>query len=209
MRVVQLLFRYPRGNGIGVDISAPPKVLEIGKAEILEQPEGADVLLLGLGPMSYFALEAARELESEFGISCSVVNPRFVKPLDEKLLASLIPKHCLTVTIEDHAIQGGFGSAVIEFMSDAGISSERGVLRLGIEDEFIEHGTQAELYKICGFDKDSIVARVREALAKRPPATAKESFKPPNCKCLKRKSSLFDFVNSEKVCEFLFPTILT
>jgi len=163
-----IAFRYPRGNGLGVDISAPAKILEIGRAEILleakKQHEG--VLLIGYGNTVQSCVDAASLLAQD-GIDCSVLNARFVKPLDEELLYELIGKHSLTVTVEDHAVMGGFGTAVLEFMSDTGLTANNIILRLGIEDQFIEHGTQSELYARCGYDTQAIVSRVRDAIATR------------------------------------------
>ena len=153
--------RYPRGNGVGVDISSPPKVIPIGKGELLQ--EGEDVLLMGIGHTVQTALEAAASLKAR-GITASVINPRFIKPLDTELLSKVISEHKLIITIEDHAIMGGFGSAVLEFMSDADLTSGRKLIRLGIEDFFVEHGTQAELYNLCGYDTKAVVGRVLKEL---------------------------------------------
>ncbi len=162
-----IAFRYPRGNGIGADISKAPQQLEIGKAELLrEAPRGRKhALLIGIGATVYPALRAAEELSQRYGIECSVVNARFVKPLDEALLGELMANHPLTVTVEDHVVMGGFGSAVLEFMADAALTRHSQLIRMGIEDFFVEHGTQDELYKICGLDQHSIVSRVRDVLA--------------------------------------------
>ncbi|MCB0359047.1 MAG: hypothetical protein KDD44_05415, partial [Bdellovibrionales bacterium] len=158
-----IAYRYPRGAGVGADISQPPKLIEIGTAEVVHRPDArSDVLLIGYGSTVGHCLEAAATLAREHGISVTVVNARFVKPLDESLLGKLIGAHRVIYTVEDHAVQGGFGSAVLEFMSDAGLTSGRRLLRLGIQDHFIEHGTQTELYARCGFDVAGIVASVRE-----------------------------------------------
>lgn len=159
-----IAFRYPRGNGQGVDISKAPKVIEIGKAEVLKAatfPSEA-VLLLGYGQTVYPCLEAAAEL-AQSGIDCTVVNTRFVKPLDQKLLEALISSHAFVLTAEDHALMGGFGSAILEFMADNGLTENKTIIRLGIEDSFVEHGTQEELYEICKYDKNAIVQRVTKA----------------------------------------------
>jgi len=160
-----ICFRYPRGSGLGVDISQPPKLLEIGKAEILRQakPTPNQVLILGLGNTVVPALNAAQELAAKHGLEATVVNTRFVKPLDEKLLGQLIANHSLVVTVEDHVVMGGFGSAILEFMSDSGLTARSQIIRLGIGDFFVEHGTQEELYRICGYEQEAIVARVLEA----------------------------------------------
>ena len=148
-----------------MDISAPPKLIEIGKAEILRTSKAQEdrVLLLGLGKTVQSALYAAEELAKQ-GVECTVVNTRFVKPLDEKLLISLIAEHSIVLSIEDHCLEGGFGSAVLEFMSDNGLTYNRNLIRLGIEDFFVEHGTQEELYSICEFDAGAIIERVKTVL---------------------------------------------
>ena len=158
-----IAYRYPRGNGLGVDISAPPKEIPIGKGELLKASKNPTqgVLLVGYGNTVGMCTDAAEKLE-QLGISCSVINARFVKPLDEELFAKQISLHPLVITVEDHAIQGGFGSALLEFMSDTGLVANHRLIRMGIEDFFVEHGTQEELYKICKFDVESIVERVVE-----------------------------------------------
>ena len=159
-----IAIRYPRGNGIGVDISAPPKAIEIGKAEILREarPSEKTAALIGFGVTVGFALEAAERL-AELGIECEVINARFAKPLDERLLERVLSRHPLAVTIEDHVLQGGFGSAVLEFMADLNLTSTCQLVRMGIDDDFVEHGTQEELYRLCGFDVESIIRRVEQA----------------------------------------------
>ena len=107
------------------------------------------------------ALEAANLL-AKHGIFCTVVNPRFAKPLDEELLKRVIGSHRLAVTIEDHALQGGFGSAVLEFASDARLLTHTSLLRIGIPDEFIQHGSPEELYDLCGLTPQAICDRVRQ-----------------------------------------------
>ena len=156
--------RYPRGHGQGLDISGRPTLIEIGRAEVLRQANGsfARVLLLGLGQTVAMCSEAAAVL-AERGIECTVVNTRFVKPLDEQLLFRLVDEHALVVTVEDHVLQGGFGSAVLEFMADTGLSLNRMIIRLGIDDFFVEHASQEEQYRSCGFDISAIVARIETA----------------------------------------------
>jgi 1-deoxy-D-xylulose-5-phosphate synthase len=101
------------------------------------------------------ALRAAEEL-ALLGIEAAVVNARFVKPLDKKLFRELMTRISNVIIIEDHTVVGGFGSAILEFLAEEGISHVR-LMRLGVPDRFIEHGTQEELRKICGFDQDGIV----------------------------------------------------
>ncbi len=160
--------RYPRGAGIGAAMPPKPRLIEIGRAEVLKQAimPADSALILALGQTVYPALDAAKELIRR-GIDCTVVNARFVKPLDEQLLHELITHHALVVTVEDHVLQGGFGSAVLEFMADTGLSAQQTVIRLGIGDSFVEHGAQRELRHKHGIDKDAIVARVTAAMMKR------------------------------------------
>jgi 1-deoxy-D-xylulose-5-phosphate synthase len=148
-----------------VNISNAPKSIEIGRAEVLiETPNSSgDVLLIGLGSTVQTCLLAQEELSKD-GISCSVLNARFVKPLDEELLYRLINRHVLTATVEDHALMGGFGSAILEFMADTGLCTNRVLERFGISDNFVEHGTQKELYALCGYDVQSVVSRVKASL---------------------------------------------
>jgi 1-deoxy-D-xylulose-5-phosphate synthase len=144
--------RYPRGEGCGVKMDAEMKQLEIGTAELLRQ--GADVVIAGIGQTVMPALRAAHDL-APLGIDAAVVNARFVKPLDRKLFRDLLLRVPRLITVEDHTVVGGFGSAMLEFMAEEGITGVE-VKRLGVPDCFITHGTQDELRKLCGFDKDAI-----------------------------------------------------
>ncbi len=144
--------RYPRGEGWGVEMDSEMRRLEIGKAELLR--EGSDVVIAGIGHTVVYALKAAQDLAA-LGIDAAVVNARFVKPLDKELFRQLVPGIPNLITVEDHALAGGFGSAILEFLADEGIGEVR-VKRLGVPDRFIPHGTQDELRKVCGFDKDAI-----------------------------------------------------
>ena len=144
--------RYPRGEGWGVALDKDMKTLEIGKAEILRQ--GGDVVIAAIGHTVLPALKAAEEL-APLGIDASVVNARFVKPLDKNLFRDLLTRVPRLITVEDHVVTGGFGSGLIEFLADEGFTGVE-VKRLGVPDRFIPHGTQDELRKMCGFDKDAI-----------------------------------------------------
>jgi 1-deoxy-D-xylulose-5-phosphate synthase len=144
--------RYPRGEGWGVALEDELRPLEIGKAELLR--DGRDIVLLGIGQTAIPALKAAQDLAG-LGIDAAVVNARFVKPLDQQLLLELFTRIPRVITIEDHVIAGGFGSAVLELLADEGVHDVL-VKRLGVPDRFIPHGTQDELRKMCGFDKDAI-----------------------------------------------------
>ena len=151
-----IALRYPRGEGWGVTLDTEMKQLEIGKAELLR--EGSDIVIAAIGHTVMPALKAAQDL-APLGINAAVVNARFVKPLDKDLLGALLLRVPRLLTVEDHVIAGGFGSAVIEFLADEGITGVE-VRRLGVPDRFIPHGTQDELRKMCGFDKDAIAQTV-------------------------------------------------
>ncbi len=135
-----IAIRYPRGNGPGVTPKEQPKLLEIGKAEVIS--EGTDVLLIGLGGMFEMAERAKKQLEAK-GLSVALVNPRWIKPLDEDCIAGLAKKVKVVCTFEDHVLRNGFGCGVIELLSDNGVATP--VVRIGWPDEFIEHGTPAGL----------------------------------------------------------------
>jgi 1-deoxy-D-xylulose-5-phosphate synthase len=144
--------QYPRGAGESVVIDPEPAALPIGKAEMLR--EGEDLLLIGLGATVYPALEAAERLRKE-GVSAAVMNARFVKPLDRDLILKWAKKTGCTITIEENALQGGFGSAVLEMFQEESyfpIAFER----LGIKDAFVPHGTQKQLRSLCGIDAEGI-----------------------------------------------------
>jgi len=144
--------RYPRGEGWDVGLDEQLHTLEIGTAELLR--DGTDLIIAAIGNTAIPALKAAQDL-APLGINAAVVNARFVKPLDGSLFRNLLTKVPRLITVEDHAISGGFGSALVEFLADEGITGVD-IKRLGVPDRFIPHGTQDELKKICGFDKDAI-----------------------------------------------------
>ncbi len=144
--------RYPRGEGWGVEMDRELRRIEIGKADLLRP--GKDVAILGIGHTVLPALEAAQDL-APLGIDAAVVNARFVKPLDKDLLRDVLTRVPNIITVEDHVIAGGFGAAILEFLAEEGISNVR-VRRLGVPDRFIPHGTQDELRKLCGFDREAI-----------------------------------------------------
>ncbi len=150
--------RYPRGCGVGVPLEDEVCPLPIGKAEVLTT--GTDAVILGIGVTVMVAIEAKQLLEDEH-ISVTVVNSRFVKPLDRELIASLARKIPCVVTVEENVIQGGFGSAVLECLSDEGITGNR-ILRLGIGDTFVEHGSQKILRAKYGLDAAGIAKAVAE-----------------------------------------------
>jgi 1-deoxy-D-xylulose-5-phosphate synthase len=151
--------RYPRGKGIGVSMEAELKKIPIGRAEVLTQ--GKDILILAIGSRVYPCLEAAKELEKE-GYSASVVNARFVKPLDPRLpkMASRIGR---VLIVEENTLQGGFGSAVLELFADRGGGMhDVSVRRLGIQDVFIEHGPQEILRERCKIDTKRIILEAKK-----------------------------------------------
>jgi 1-deoxy-D-xylulose-5-phosphate synthase len=155
--------RYPRGEGPGADFSGPAQLIKPGTAEVVHRTgPRSDVLLIGLGNTVNTCLLAAADLAIR-GVGCTVVNARFVKPLDTKLLGELIAAHPLVAAVEDHVLLGGFGSAILEFMSDACLTGASRLLRFGIEDRFIEHGQPQELQRMCGIDPQSIAARIYDA----------------------------------------------
>jgi 1-deoxy-D-xylulose-5-phosphate synthase len=144
--------RYPRGEGWGIAMDDQLRALEIGRGELLRA--GRDVAIVAIGHTVLPAFKAAEEL-ARLGIDAAVVNARFVKPLDKDLLRGVIAQVPNVITVEDHALAGGFGSAILEFLADEDIRHVR-VRRLGVPDQFIAHGTQDELRKLCGFDRESI-----------------------------------------------------
>jgi 1-deoxy-D-xylulose-5-phosphate synthase len=154
--------RYPRGNGYGIALDQALETLPIGRAELLREGEAAAIL--ALGTMVRPALEAAAVLEAE-GIALTVVNARFVKPLDETLIVALAEKCGILITIEENALQGGFGSAVLELLEERGLNGTR-VLRLGYPDSFIPQGEQHELRAMLGLDSAGITASIRNHLAR-------------------------------------------
>jgi 1-deoxy-D-xylulose-5-phosphate synthase len=151
--------RYPRGNGVMTDWKKPFKKINIGTGRKLNY--GEDIALLTIGTVGNYAVEACKLLETK-GIKAAHYDMRFVKPIDEEILHEVFKKHHKVVTIEDGCIMGGMGSAAIEFMCDNNYHAQ--VKRLGIPDEYIEHGTPLELQKECGFDIDSILQTVTEMI---------------------------------------------
>ena len=155
-----IAFRYPRGTGMGVKMASEPQVLPIGKSEIVR--EGEDVLVIAVGNRVYPTLEAAQTL-ADSGISATVINARFVKPLDTATILPLAERIGKVITIEDGVIMGGFGSAVLEAIAAAGIKDVQ-IRNLGIPDEFIEHGDIQHLYALCQCDADAVVRTAQAML---------------------------------------------
>ncbi|MDZ7934817.1 MAG: 1-deoxy-D-xylulose-5-phosphate synthase [Emticicia sp.] len=149
--------RYPRGEGVMADWKQPFQKLEIGKGRKVK--DGEDVAILTIGHIGNYAVKACEMLEKE-GINPAHYDLRFIKPLDEAMLHEVFQKFDRVITVEDGCVQGGMGSAVIEFMADNGYTAK--VKRLGIPDRIVEHGEQIELHKECGFDPAGIASAVRE-----------------------------------------------
>ncbi len=150
-------FRYPRGKGEGLELLPHPEPLTIGRGEKLR--EGADGTVFALGATVGPALAAAETLAAE-GIDLAVIDARFLKPLDGELLSAEARRTGAVVTVEENVLQGGFGSAVLEFFEEAGLSPR--VLRLGLPDRFVEQGSQAELWARYGLDPSGIAGSLRE-----------------------------------------------
>lgn len=151
--------RYPRGAGIGASLDWRFNTIGIGRWEQLVR--GTDLHILTAGPLSYTALQAADILIKQ-GVSVSIINARFIKPLDSQLLQDLAQQQPIFLTIEENALMGGFGSAVIEALNDMGIMAK--VKRLGIPNRFIEHGTPSKLREIVGLDCNAIVQAAKSLL---------------------------------------------
>ncbi len=152
--------RYPRGNGIGVPLDRAPEKLEIGKAELLR--DGGEVAIVAYGSMVHPALQAADHLAKD-GIETTVVNARFVKPLDSALLLALARTKRLIVTVEEAYLAGGFGSAVIELLEENGLQDRVRVVRMGVPDRIVTHGDPKLLLAKYGLDADGIYMRVKDS----------------------------------------------
>jgi 1-deoxy-D-xylulose-5-phosphate synthase len=157
-----IAIRYPRGAGTGAVPKAAPKLLEIGKAEVVQH--GRDVAIFGLGNMFEVAEEAARKLE-EKGISVALINPRWIKPIDTGTLEFFARSVEVVCTIEDHVLHNGFGCAVMEHLHSQMINTP--VVRIGWPDQFVEHGTIPILRKKHGLTADALVEKVLPLLKKK------------------------------------------
>ncbi|PUB11198.1 1-deoxy-D-xylulose-5-phosphate synthase [Paenisporosarcina sp. OV554] len=157
-----IALRYPRGNGLGVPMDAELRVIPIGSWEVLR--EGTDAAILTFGTTIPLALEAADRLAKQ-GIQVEVINARFIKPLDVHMLHQLVNRDLPLFTVEEAVLQGGFGSSILEFMQDydyTGIS----VNRMGIPDQFIEHGNVDELLNEIHLTADELVIRIQQKMKK-------------------------------------------
>lgn len=153
-----IALRYPRGNGIGAEMSKDLTPIPIGTAEILQR--GVDVLLIAFGPVVSQAIEAASILHKNFGLSTTIVNARFAKPLDRELLSQEIPKYGCVATIEDHSLMGGFGSAILECIQEQKFFLKGSLERFGVKDSFIPHASQSEQITMNGYDAPSIASHI-------------------------------------------------
>lgn len=149
--------RYPRGKGITTNWKKPFEKIQIGKGRTLKKGKGIAIITIGI--TGTFVLKVADKL-AENDIEYAHYDMRFLKPIDQKLLHQIFKTHQSIITVEDGTINGGLGTAVIEFMVENNYQAK--IKRMGIPDRFIEHGTQQELYKICKFDPDSIFEQAKE-----------------------------------------------
>lgn len=153
--------RYPRGEGVMTDWRTPLKEIKIGTGRKVKN--GNDIAFLTIGPIGNLALNASAALSKQ-GIDAAVYDMRFAKPLDEILLHEIFTKFNKIITVEDGCIQGGMGSAILEFMADNGYVAN--VVRLGIPDRFIDHGTQKELWHECFYDENAMVTTAIKLMRK-------------------------------------------
>jgi 1-deoxy-D-xylulose-5-phosphate synthase len=151
--------RYPRGQGVMPEWRTPFEAIKIGTGREIQ--DGEELAILTLGHIGNYAVEACSQLAKK-NINVAHYDMRFVKPIDEQLLHKIFSKYKKIITVEDGCVQGGFGSAVLEFMADNNYAAE--VKRLGIPDRIVEHGEQIELHRECGFDPEGIERAVIEML---------------------------------------------
>jgi len=151
-----ITLRYPRGSALGVPLKHGFEAIEIGKSERLKK--GDDVVLLAVGSMVEYALIAAEKLETE-GIHSEIINMRFIKPLDYEMLDDVAGRHKKIITLEESTLVGGFGSGVLEYFS--GENYKNDILRIGLPDNFIDHGTQKELHHLLEIDPEGIVKKIK------------------------------------------------
>jgi 1-deoxy-D-xylulose-5-phosphate synthase len=152
-----IAIRYPRGVGRGVPVKLSPKAIPIGRAQILQRSESDRVAIFALGALVPMAEEIARELEND-GIRAAVINARFTKPLDLQTLEFFARSVDVILTLEDHVLTGGFGSAVLEELSNLGIRTP--VERIGWPDQFIEHGKPDQLRTKYGLTAAAALAKI-------------------------------------------------
>jgi len=157
-----IALRYPRGAGEGVELPDAPVAIEIGRGEVLR--EGERVAFLGYGFGVPVALDAAGLLAEAHGVQATVADARFAKPLDGELIASLVAEHDVLVTVEENVLAGGFGSAVVEHLSDHDLAGEARVMRFGLPDRYVTHGEPALLREEVGLTPEAVAERVAEAV---------------------------------------------
>lgn len=162
--------RYPRGSSALLEGRPAPEPIAFGKAQVLR--DGRRVAIIATGICVDAALEAAKSLEVD-GIETTIVNARFIRPLDVEMLERIARTHEAIVTVEEHSLAGGFGSAVLEALAERGLSTR--VVRLGIPDTFVGHATQAAQRKECGLDAAGVVKAVREIVGEREPSFARHT----------------------------------
>jgi len=161
LKIGPFVIRYPRGLGYIPDWKNEMKELTIGQGECLA--EGTELAILSVGPIGKRAMEVVKNLQAE-SVSIALYNMRFVKPLDENILHQVGKKFSKVITLENGVVHGGFGSAVLEFFSENNYTPM--VKRVGLPDQFVEHGSITELNRLCGLDKKGIEKAVRDLLAK-------------------------------------------
>jgi len=163
-----IAIRYPRGSGTGVKPKETPRILEIGKAEVVKH--GQQVAIFGLGGMCTMAQKAAEMLEAQ-GISTAVINPRWIKPLDTGTIEFFARAADVICTMEDHVLHNGFGCGIIEHLNDAGITTP--VVRIGWPDQFVEHGAVDILRKKHGLTAEAAVQKILPHVKKAAVATTR------------------------------------
>ncbi|MGB7069604.1 MAG: 1-deoxy-D-xylulose-5-phosphate synthase [Pyrinomonadaceae bacterium] len=170
--------RYPRGNGIGADISQKPKRLEVGKGEVLRTGDGT-VAIIAYGSMVVPSLTAAERLASD-GIEAAVVNARFVKPIDTELIVEIARTNTVIVTVEEAYLSGGFGSAVLEVLEQRNLLDTVKIVRMGVADEIVSHGDPKILLAKFGLNADGIYDRAKKAIQTSELAVGKPRLKAVN-----------------------------
>ncbi len=151
--------RYPRGRGKGVELSGPFKEICVPKGEILKQ--GKDVLIIAVGSMVEPSLIAAKEAQERYGIDVLVYNARFIKPVPSEV-TQLVENFQKIIVIEENSLMGGFSSGILETLNDREMLTGKKIVRLGLPDEFIEHGPQKKLQSKLGLDSEGILKRILE-----------------------------------------------
>ena len=150
------VIRYPRGRGTNIDWHCPFEEIPVGKGRRLR--DGKDIALLSIGPIGKEAEKAIDRAATEKGCSVAHYDMRFLKPVDEELLHEVGKQFSTVITLEDGVVSGGLGSAVLEFMNDHGYQPH--VVRMGIPDEFVEHGTVAQLRSLTKMDTEAIYNQI-------------------------------------------------